>query len=108
MVSLGWHQHEEEFEMNTIALDGIINDRKFNSCDYREIGAALSAVEDSEDERMAALDNVFGRDADFRKQCALQFTLGVAQATIAGKNMEIEILKRQLERADEAALRAPD
>ena len=88
--------------------DGLINDRKFDSCDFQEVGAALSAIEDSEDERMAALDNVFGRDADFRKQCALQFTLGVAQVTIAGKNMEIEILKRQLERADEAALRAPD
>ena len=88
--------------------DGLINDRKFDSCDFQEVGAALSAIEDSEDERMAALDNVFGRDADFRKQCALQFTLGVAQVTIAGKNMEIEILKRQLDRADAAAMRAPD
>ena len=84
----------------------LLNDRKFNSSEVTEVGAILSAVEDHEDQRMAKLDNVFGRDADFRKQCALQFTLGVAQATIAGKNQEIEILKEQVARSDRMLERA--
>ena len=84
----------------------LLNNRKFDSSEVTDVGAALSAVEDHEDQRMAKLDNVFGRDADFRKQCALQFTLGVAQATIAGKNQEIEILKEQLARSDRMLERA--
>ena len=80
----------------------LMSDVKFNSTDSRVVGQVLNQIEDSEDERMAALDNVFGRDSDFRHLCAVQFTLGVAQATIAGKNMDIEILKRQIERDTES------
>lgn len=64
---------------------------KFDSVDSREVSLALHAVEDAELERMEQ-DGIFEYDIEFRKQCAMAHTLGVAEATIAAKNRQIEWL----------------